>query len=142
MPDKPRIISGRGALDKKACFGCSPVIVVTLAEDGINSTDRLIRYLSLLVSDRKPLAERKQQLEEEYRIPMTRNLEEEMSGMCNMGEAINQYPFCPGPEEPDLREGRGGTGKHVGSGLLRESRSAHSAVKGESEPKTPANQNT
>ena len=44
------------------------VIVVTLGQDGISSTDRLIKYLSLLLSDEKPVEERKQQLEEEYRI--------------------------------------------------------------------------
>ena len=66
------------------------VIVVTLGPDGVNSTDQLIRYLSLLLSNEKPLEERKQQLENEFRIPMTNELEEEMTDMCNMGEAIRE----------------------------------------------------
>ena len=53
---------------EKADYDKLQVIVVTLGHDGISSTDRLIKYLSLLLSDEKPVEERKQQLEEEYRI--------------------------------------------------------------------------
>jgi hypothetical protein len=55
------------------------VIVVTLGKDGTNSTDQLIKYLSLILSDEKPLDVRKRQLEDEYRIPMTYEMDEEMS---------------------------------------------------------------
>jgi len=55
------------------------VIVVTLGKDGTNSTDHLIKYLSLILSDEKPLDVRKRQLEDEYRIPMTYEMDEEMS---------------------------------------------------------------
>ena len=64
------------------------VIVITLGPGGLNSVDGLIRYLSLLLSNEKPLDERKKQLEDEYRIGMTQELGEEMSSVCNLGEAI------------------------------------------------------
>ena len=79
--------------------------MVTLGHDGISSTDRLIKYLSLLLSDEKPLTERKRQLEDEYRIPMTYDIEEEMSSMCNMGEAIRRKAEAKGLAE-GLAEGR------------------------------------
>ena len=72
------------------------LIVVTLGRDGTNSTDQLIKYLSLILSDEKPLDERKRQLEDEYRIPMTYDIEEEMSSMCNMGEAIRRKAEAEG----------------------------------------------
>ena len=66
------------------------VIIVTLSKDGTNSTDQLIRYLSLLLSNELPLEERKQRLESDYKVPMNYELGEEMSSVCNMGEAIRK----------------------------------------------------
>ena len=66
------------------------VIIVTLSKDGTNSTDQLIRYLSLLLSNELPLEERKQRLESDYQVPMTYELGKEMSSVCNMGEAIRR----------------------------------------------------
>ena len=64
------------------------VMVITVGPDGTKSEDKLIRYLSLLLSNELPLEIRKQQLEEEYRIEMTEELEKELSTVCNLGEGI------------------------------------------------------
>ena len=79
------------------------MIIVTLGKDGTNSTDQLIRYLSLILNNEKPLDERKQQLEDEYRIPITDEMEEEMSGVCNMGEAIRRKAEAEGRAEGENR---------------------------------------
>ncbi|MBQ6400601.1 MAG: PD-(D/E)XK nuclease family transposase [Clostridia bacterium] len=93
VQEKPRI--GNNTCEK-ANYDKLQVIVVTLGQDGTNSTDQLIKYLSLILSDEKPLDERKRQLEDEYRIPMTYEIEEEMSGVCNMGEAIRRKAEAEG----------------------------------------------
>ena len=64
------------------------VMVITVGPDGTNSENKLIRYLSLLLSNELPLENRKQQLEEEYRIEMTEELVKELSTVCNLGEGI------------------------------------------------------
>ena len=76
------IVQDRKAYDKLQ------VIIITLGPGGLDSVDELIRYLSLLLSNEKPLDERKKQLEDEYRIEMTYELGKEMSSVCNLGEAI------------------------------------------------------
>lgn len=63
----------------------------------------MFRYLSLLLSNEKSLLERKQQLEEEYRISMNDELKEEMSSVCNMGEAIRRKSRAEGRAEGETR---------------------------------------
>lgn len=78
---------GNNVQDRKA-YDKLQVIIITLGPGGLDSVDELIRYLSLLLSNEKPLDERKKQLEDEYRIEMTYELGKEMSSVCNLGEAI------------------------------------------------------
>ena len=82
------------------------VIIVTLSKDGTNSTDQLIRYLSLLLSNELPLEERKQRLESDYQVPMTYELGKEMSSVCNMGEAIRRKAEQKGEEAGETRLGK------------------------------------
>ena len=64
------------------------VVVITLGPNGTESPDDLVKYLSLILTNEIPLEARKRELEEHYRIEMTHTMEEEMSGVCNLGEAI------------------------------------------------------
>lgn len=73
---------------KKEDYDKLHVVVITLGPNGTDSTDELVKYLSLILTNEKPLEVRKQQLEEQYRIEMDRGMEEEMSSVCNLGESI------------------------------------------------------
>ena len=75
------------------------VFVITLGPDGTNSEDKLIRYLSLLLSYKLPVEERKKRLEEEYRIEINEELRQEMSDVCNLGEGIARRSRAEGKAE-------------------------------------------
>ena len=94
---------------RKSDYDKLQVVVITLAQDGVNSDDQLIRYLSLFLSNEKSLAERKRQLEKEYRISMNEELDREMNNVCNIGEAILEKGRMEGRAESrteGLAEGR------------------------------------
>lgn len=48
----------------------------------------IIRLLSTLLSTTESVARRKQILETEFNIPMTKEIEEEVLEMCNLGMAV------------------------------------------------------
>ena len=48
----------------------------------------IIRLLSTLLSTRESVEKRKQVLSEEFNIPMTRDIEQEVNEMCNLGLAV------------------------------------------------------
>ena len=81
------------------------VIVITLGTEATKSDHPLIRFLSLLLTSELPLESRKQQLEEEYRVQMNETMEEEMSSMCNLGEAIARRSLEKGRAEGEMAGG-------------------------------------
>ncbi len=66
-------------------------IILCLNDDGTKSEMGIIRMLSTLLSTTMPVDKRKQILQKEFDIPMTKEIEEEMQGMCNYGYAIAEY---------------------------------------------------
>ncbi len=75
------------------------VIVITLGPNGIENENSLIRYLSLLLHKDYPLESRKQLLQDEYKITMNRDMEEEMRTVCNLGEGIARISRAEGRAE-------------------------------------------
>jgi len=63
-------------------------IIISLNDEGMENRTEIIRLLSTLLSVKQPVDKRKQILEEEFNIPMTREIEEEVSEMCNLGMAV------------------------------------------------------
>ena len=63
-------------------------LVITLNEDACKSENKLIRFLSLLLSHEMPLEERMKALQDEYHIQMNDSLKEDSDKMCNYSDAI------------------------------------------------------
>ena len=79
-------------------------IILCLNDDGTKSEMSIIRMLSTLLSTTMPVDKRKQILQKEFDIPMTKEIEEEMQGMCNYGYAIAEYNKQVGIQE-GIRQG-------------------------------------
>lgn len=74
-------------------------VIINLNEDGVNDATDIIKLLSTLLSISKNVEERKETLEKEFHIPMTREIEEGMQEMCNLGDAIEYYAEKRGYEK-------------------------------------------
>lgn len=64
------------------------IIIISLNDKGMEEDNSIIRLLSTLLSTTESVAKRKQILETEFNIPMTKEIEEEVLEMCNLGMAI------------------------------------------------------
>ncbi len=63
-------------------------VIITLNEDGLQSENELIRYLSLLLNKEMPVEQREKELEKDYHLQMTEDVREDVGKMCNYSEAI------------------------------------------------------
>ena len=63
-------------------------IIISLNDEGSENRNDLIRLLSTLLSTTETIETRKQILEDEFSIPMTKQIDEEVLEMCNLGMAI------------------------------------------------------
>ena len=74
-------------------------IIICLNDEGMENRSGIIRLLSTLLSTTEPVEKRKQILEDEFHIPMTKEIEEGMQDMCNYGSAIQSFGEQKGREE-------------------------------------------
>lgn len=63
-------------------------IIISLNDEGQENRNDLIRLLSTLLSTTETVESRKQILEDEFDIPMTKQIDEEVLDMCNLGMAV------------------------------------------------------
>ena len=63
-------------------------IIISLNDEGQENRNDLIRLLSTLLSTTESVESRKQILEDEFDIPMTKQIDEEVLDMCNLGMAV------------------------------------------------------
>lgn len=91
---KPTILYPHNATDDEIATGrydlISTVFINLNSQNTINSKNVLISMLSTLLSDKIKADEKKQKLEKEYGIKMSKELESEVSSMCNLSEAIEE----------------------------------------------------
>lgn len=91
---KPTILYPHNATDDEIATGrydlMSTVFINLNSQNTINSKNVLISMLSTLLSDKIKADEKKQKLEKEYGIKMSKELESEVSSMCNLSEAIEK----------------------------------------------------
>ena len=59
-------------------------IIITLNDEGMQNMVDIIRFLSTLLSTTERIEKRKRILEEEFHIPMTQEIEVEMSKLCDL----------------------------------------------------------
>jgi hypothetical protein len=74
-------------------------IIISLSDEGMDSDSDIIKLLSTLLSTKQSVERRKQILEEDFHIPMTREIEEEVSEMCNLGYAVENVGVERGVEK-------------------------------------------
>lgn len=74
-------------------------IIISLNDEGMENRTDIIRLLSALLSTTETVAKRKRILEDEFNIPMTREIEEEVSDMCNLGLAVEAMGIEKGIEK-------------------------------------------
>lgn len=63
-------------------------IIISLNDDGQENRNDLIRLLSTLLSTTESVDSRKHVLEDEFGIPMTKQIDEEVLDMCNLSMAV------------------------------------------------------
>lgn len=100
---KPTVLYPQNATDADIATGrydlMSTVFINLNSQNTINSQNTLISMLSTLLSDKIKADKKKQMLEEEYGIQMSKELESEVSSMCNLSEAIEERGIERGIEQ-------------------------------------------
>ncbi len=64
------------------------IVIISLNDEGMENRSDIIRLLSTLLSTTESVENRKKILEDEFHIPMTKEIKEEVSEMCNLGMAV------------------------------------------------------
>ena len=75
------------------------IIIISLNDKGMEGDNSIIRLLSTLLSTTESVEKRKQILETEFNIPMTKEIEEEVLEMCNLGMAVELKGVKQGKEQ-------------------------------------------
>ena len=94
-------------------------IIISLNDEGMENRSDIIRLLSTLLSTRKSVEQRKQILEDEFDIPMTRDIEEEVAEMCNLGMAVELKGVAEGMERGMLQGMQEGMQKGMREGMQK-----------------------
>ncbi|MCJ7856644.1 hypothetical protein MUJ63_10115 [Lachnospiraceae bacterium NSJ-143] len=84
---------------KKEDFDLISVYLLYLSNSSDKSTEGIIRLLSILLSNEVPKEEKLTILENEFDIKPTRELEKEVSVMCNLSEGIERKSIEKGLEK-------------------------------------------
>ncbi len=79
-----------------------------LNDSGRDSRSDIIRLLSALLSTSETVERRKQILEDEFHIPMTKEIEEEVQRMCNLGTAVEKKGIMIGEKRGEKRGEKNG----------------------------------
>lgn len=100
---KPKILYPNTATTDNIALGrydlLSTIMINLNADKTINSKNKLISMLSTLFSNSIKTDEKKKVLENEYGIPMSKELESEVNLMCNLGEGIAEMAEEKGVEK-------------------------------------------
>ena len=97
--EKNRIGNVKEAVEN---YDLMTTILICLGSVGeCEDNNDLIRMLDVLLSEELPAKDKKEILEQEYQIPMTEEMEEEVEQMCNLSDGVEQRGI-----EKGLRLGR------------------------------------
>ena len=64
------------------------IIILSVNDEGMENRNTIIRLLSTLLSTTESVENRKKILQEDFNIPMTKEIEEEVAEMCNLSMAV------------------------------------------------------
>ena len=88
-----------GDFHGKARYDILNVTFICLGNPTDQETPRFLSMLSTVLSNKISIEKKKSILEEEYNIPMSRDLGKEMEKMCNLSEAIEEQGIQKGIEK-------------------------------------------
>ena len=129
MPERKKNSIQKISLTQEQVFGESisekenvdlmQAVIVNLGDEDAPVDHRILRLMNVLLSERADARSKQKVMEEEFHIAMTKELESEVSEMCNLGYGIYENGMKEGRAE-GFEEGReeGITGS---IDLLRES---------------------
>ena len=129
MPERKKNSIQKISLTQEQVFGESisekenvdlmQAVIVNLGDEDAPVNHRILRLMNVLLSERADAQSKQKVMEEEFHIAMTKELESEVSEMCNLGYGIYENGMKEGRAE-GFEEGReeGITGS---IDLLRES---------------------
>lgn len=75
------------------------VIVMCLGKPNGENYDGVLRLLDVLLGSEADVAEKRKILQEDYDIPMTQAVEEEVSVMCNLSKGVMEKGMARGRAE-------------------------------------------
>ena len=84
--------------EKEGNYDLISAIMVCLGENDEDTESDLLRLLDVLLSSEKNAKEKKEILENEFQIPMTEKMEEEVEHMCNLSDGVEQKGIQKGIE--------------------------------------------
>lgn len=84
--------------EKEGNYDSISAIMVCLGENDEDTESDLLRLLDVLLSSEKNAKEKKEILENEFQIPMTEKMEEEVEHMCNLSDGVEQKGIQKGIE--------------------------------------------
>lgn len=87
-----------GIPDKKWSYDKMSIFLICLDENKGNGNE-LIRMLNTLLSPKKSVKDKKRELEENFKIHMTRKMEKEVNHMCNVADIIFEEAWDEGMEK-------------------------------------------
>ena len=64
------------------------IIILSVNDEGMENRNTIIRLLSTLLSTTESVENRKKILQNDFNISMTKEIEEEVAEMCNLGMAV------------------------------------------------------
>ena len=76
--------------EKEDYYDLMNAIMICLSKDENETENELLRLLDVLLSPDKKVNEKKEILQNDFQIPMTEKLEEEVKYMCNLSDGVEQ----------------------------------------------------
>lgn len=67
------------------------ITVISLSKEYMSSESRIIRLIGTIFMPLQSFEDKKRTLEDEFGIPMDREIEEDLSSMCNLSDGILEY---------------------------------------------------
>ncbi len=90
--------------EKRENYDLLTVIMICLGHSGDNKYSGILKLLDVLLSSKKKPEEKKRILREDFEISMTKELESEVSQLCNLSKSIEERGIERGIEK-GIRQG-------------------------------------
>lgn len=102
------------SISEKENVDLMQAVIVNLGDEDAPVNHRILRLMNVLLSERADAQSKQKVMEEEFHIAMTKELESEVSEMCNLGYGIYENGMKEGRAE-GFEEGRE---EGIGKGII------------------------